>query len=133
MVSNLITEEKVWPEFLVREEAQRNYVERTKRIDSLTYTFTEDLKELLPDFDSNIIVKDNSLPPLFRFLIQGKVCIETVCIIVDICNCVWTLNRHLKGDVLWEGLRLKIMKYQPFLTYDKDAYRRLIVREFKEK
>ncbi len=133
IVSNLITEEKIWPEFLVREEAQRNYAERTKRIDSLTYTFTEDLKELLPDFDSNIIVKENSLPYLLKFLIRGNICIETVCIIVDISNCLRHWDKQLEGDVLWEGLRIKIMKYTPFLVYYKDTYRKLIVSTFNDR
>ncbi len=133
IVANLITEEKIWPEFLIREEAQRNYVERTKRIDSLTYTFTEDLKELLPDFDSNIKIQNNVITPLLRFLIRGNICIETVCIIVDVSNCFGHWTKQLEGDVLWEGLRLKIMKYQPFLMYDKDTYRKLIVSTFNDR
>jgi len=133
MIANLIYEEKMWPEFLIREEAERNCIERTKRIQSLRYMFTEDLKKLLPNFDSNILVKDNSIPPLLKFLIQGKVSIETVCIVCDVSNCFGHWNKQLKGDMLWEGMKLKIIKYKPFLVYDRDAYRKLMVSVFNER
>ncbi len=130
VVSNLIIDTNVWPEFLFKTEARDNYLDYERRRQSLFYVFQEDIKKLNLDFDSNIKTIDGSIPPLFCFLIRGIVCLETVIIISDITNAISYWDKTLKDDLLWENdLSLKL-KYKSFLEYDKPKFKRAIMEQF---
>ncbi len=130
LIANFIIDPEMWPEYLVRSDARANYVDYQKRIQSLSYVFSEDLKRLNPDFDSNIKIEESGThPPLLLFLIRGNVCIETVIIIAEITNVLPHWNEKMKGDIVWEELKLKF-KYGAFLDYDKEHFRRILVGYF---
>jgi len=133
ILANIIATDNVWPQGLVRPEANEVYLDWVRRKQSLSYVFSEDLKRLDADFDANIKTTQKTLPLLLRRFIQGKVCFETVCIIVEMTHCLPFWSKRLKGEMLWETLKLKIVKYQPFLRYDKSEYRDILVRVFSER
>jgi len=133
IVSNLILDHTIWPEFLIRSEARQNYLEREKRIQSLVYTFVEDLKKCQPKLDYNILCEKNELPHLIKLYLRSILSLETMVIVSDIMNCVPYWNEQLEKEFLWiDRLQLRLVKYRPFLVYNKDEFRRKLVETFKE-
>jgi len=132
MVSNLLLDTSLWPEFLVRDEAHQNYLERERRIQSLGYVFVQDLKKCKPHLNENILCKKNELPPLIRLWVNDTLCIETVCIVSALTNCVPYWETQLRGDTLWKDrLHLRLVKYRPFVFFDTDVFRRKLVKTFQ--
>ena len=133
IVSNLILDHTIWPEFLIRKEAHDNYAARVARIDSLGYVFVEDLKKLDKRFDKNIICEKNELPYLIRLYVRTILSLETVCIMTDLTNCIPYWKKQLHDEFLWvDRLHLRLVKYKPFITFDRDEYRRKLVKVFGE-
>ena len=127
MVSCFTQDNAIWPEFLIRPEANELYMDREKRLQSLRYTFSEDIKKLDPDLKKNIICEKNELPPLIKFYIRSICSLETLTIISDLIECIPYWQKQLKKDFLWQDkIELRIIKYRPFLNYDRSVYSQLL-------
>lgn len=132
ILANLLHNPNVWPLDLIQSDAERVYLEHQRRLQSLTYTFRSELDKLRPPFDDNIKVSDGTLPPLFQEYIRGSISLETLTILCDLCQCYRYWDKRLKNDPLWEAHSLRIIKYRPFLPYDKEKFRKLLVEAFAE-
>ena len=132
ILANILHNPNTWPLDLIQPDAERVYLEHQRRLQSLTYTFTSELGKLRTPFDDNIKVSDGTLPPLFQEYIRGSISLETLTILCDLCQCYRYWDKRLKNDPLWEAHSLRIIKYRPFLPYDKEKFRGLLVDAFAD-
>lgn len=130
MLANFVKSPKVWARDLAySEECEQNYIEWLKRTQALTNTVRSELSKLDEQFDSNFVVEDGQHPTLLRLYCASEVSAETLCTLVDLTKCFkhWCT---MDGDVVWDEVKRLLIKYTPFVKYDRDKVKRVVVDFF---
>lgn len=115
-------------------ESERIYKEWQRRIESLSYQFTEDLGKLSDEcerigkpFSYIFEFEKGTHPLLLKMYLGHKISIETMVILNSLQSYVDSFDKYLYNDIIWAEISRLIKKYEPFLHYDKkklsDAYR----------
>lgn len=128
LVSSFIKNNKTWITDLLTEEYQSNYINWKKRNNSLTYQFKHDIIYLsnLGDFNS-WFKKSEPHPIIMKELLQNNICIETFCILNSYVNFYPYFDRINTNDPIWIQLKLKGIKYFPFIHYDKCVLKSILL------
>lgn len=117
LVSNILHNPNVWIGSISGDAAaEQIYFVWKKRQESLAYSFKEELKSI-GDVDDALFVEPNSQPKLMKLALRGAVSIEALCII----QACWNILPYWDAEVEpagWSDLRMKMVKYAPFLEYD---------------
>ena len=132
LVANLSKNDKAWiKELAYSDDAERVYKDWLKRNQSLTYVVKNDLSQLDSPFDGNFIVsKMQSHPRLLQLYLGGHVTLETVCILLDITKAKKHWDSKMEFDPIYDEVRKKIEKYTPFIKYDKDKMKKIVLDYF---
>jgi|KBSMisStaDraftv2_1062788.scaffolds.fasta_scaffold514887_2 hypothetical protein len=133
VLSNLIKNSKLWVGELFSEDCQEVYADWNKRQQSLSYSILQETNEMVTNFNDNFVIKEHSHPWLLAQYIRGKVSLELL-VILDCLVCFtpqW--NKKMAGDPVWNEAYRKMIKYKPFLKYDKEAMRDIFLKRFYEK
>ena len=130
-VANLTAEDKVYPATLVREGA-KNYADYTKRKESLSYHFKEDVATLHDTHNrfDDLFKVEGVHPPLLKSFLGGRICLETLTIFNKIFQYVPQFDKHIKEEIVWKPLRNKVVKYDPFLFVDLGKYKSIIKHQY---
>ena len=132
IVSNLLRDKKLWIRDLAYSEvSEKTFQEWQRRKQSLTYTFKQELEQLLPNFDANFKVSGNH-PHLMKLYFSKKVSIETMVILVDLVKCSKHWYDQLQYDPVADEVLNTIVKYRPFLDYDREKVKNIVVEKFSE-
>lgn len=124
----------VWIGDLVsNEEAEQLYRKWQKVKESMTYVFMNDLEKFNEDLVSSFVVNDGHHPHALKLLLQGEIHIETFIIMNDIMRFTSSWNRDIRETFVWPEVRLKCKKYHPFLQYDKEKLKNIVVDKFNLK
>jgi hypothetical protein len=130
LVSNFVHSDRSWiGDLAYNEEAQNNYMNWQKRIQSLSYTFSSELSKLNDEFDSNFIIKETH-PYILVLYLRKEISIETLVILTDLARCISYWNKNMQGDPVWDEVSLKIQKYKPFMQYEKNKFKSIVVDKF---
>tara|TARA_B100001996_G_scaffold156647_1_gene119339 strand:+ start:174 stop:758 length:585 start_codon:yes stop_codon:yes gene_type:complete len=130
-VANFIAEDKVYPATLVREGA-KNYAEYLTRKESLTYRFKEDVSTLYDtheDFEA-LFTNGSVHPPLVKALLGGRISIETFTIFNKLFQFIPQFDKTISDEIVWNPLRNKVVKYDPFLTVDLGKYKKIVQSQY---
>ena len=119
MIANLIKNPNIWIGDLFNSEAQANYEEYKKRAESLTYIFSEDLEKIRGLVPNCFWVKDGQHPELLQLYLRNDISIDTMVILNDFLGYIQSWDKYLKDDPIWLSCRLPLIKYRPFMNYDK--------------
>ncbi len=111
----------------IRDMKQSNYDQWRKRIENLTYHFTEQIQDLDCN-DKILLIEDGQHPPLLRKYMQGKISIETLCILDYVFNFMEYWNKHLT-DIIWDEYHTLISNYKPFLSIDEKKFRNIVKKQ----
>lgn len=132
ILANIIEDTpNVWVGDLVNEHrAEDNYKCWLSRQESLTYIFTNEINELHGDYNSNFTVASNNHPFLLKLLNKNKISLETVIILNDMCDFFKHWNMVIEEDVIWPTIYKKCKKYKPFLKFDKDKLKQIVVDKY---
>lgn len=135
IISNILKNRK-WIGNLLEEEAKTNYTDYQRRVQSLTYTFTNDLDTI---FESNgikgtfRISSDKQFPPIIEQLIDGSISPETFTILNKYIGFSSVYDEKLgKDSFLWKDIRNVALKYHSFLEYDKTKLKNILKEKIKE-
>lgn len=138
VLANIIEKKHIrWAGELFEDESQDNYLLWKKRVDGLSYLFSEDcsvIRELLDSRDKQIQnlfeVPKGGYPPIVELYLQQMVSLETLSVIEGKTLFCSRINKYLKNDFIWEDLSLRIQKYWPFLLMRIDEKKiRKTIRE----
>ena len=128
LVSNFVSADNVqnlWIGSLIN-EGERNYVEWTKRQQSLTYLFKEQSNELFSESKLDDVFNcSKGHPPVLKMFLGGKISLETLVIYDKIFLFGNTFDKKLL-DPVWESVSLKLKKYSPFINIDVFNYRKIL-------
>jgi hypothetical protein len=131
ILSNLVENPKLWiKEIAFSSSSEEVYKGWTKRQQSLTYLFKEELSKLKDNFDSNIKAKDHTHPYVIKLYIRKEISLETLVILVDLVRCASYWSRKFVYDPTIDEILVKMMKYRPFLDYDKEKVRKIVLDKF---
>ena len=130
-VSNFILNGNNWIGNLISKESEDNYAIWRKNIESITYTFHDDLRWLADYCSSNaisandlIVVKENDHPTLLKLLLQNKIKIETVIILDRVLGFIRYWDAKI-DDIIWEEKKKLLNNYKSFVRYDLDKCKKL--------
>lgn len=132
ILANMIVDPSMWIGDMLEEKAQQNYISWAKRIQSLTYNFKRELNELNENFDSNIVVNDGQHPLLLTLYMQEKISPETLVILDDLTKCFVYWDKKIQEKMITPHINTFVSNYRPFLEYDKDKMRRIVVDKFRQ-
>ena len=131
LIANFSENPKLWIRDLAySEDAQSTYNDWKKRQQSLTYNLKQDLGKLFTDFNKNFIVANNEHPALLRLYLGGQVTLESLCILLDLIKAKKHWDSKLEYDPVWSEISLKVQKYTPFINYDKEKVKKIVLDYF---
>ena len=88
LVANLFENSKSWAGDLLQEEAHQIYLARQKVIQSMSYTFENECRNIFDGVSNpnDIILTDGDYPILLTKTLRSEVSIETLCLLNGILN-----------------------------------------------
>ena len=130
LVANFLVNDKAYARDLTHEEAEGVYNDWLKRTQSLSYRFEQDLDKI-EDLKSILSVKEGQHPELLRMLLSHKVMIETVIVLEALIGFVANWDEKIQDTVIWPSVKRKIRKYRPFLKFDHQKFRNIVMKRYK--
>lgn len=133
IIANILCGKK-WVGDFLDDDAQDNYLKHQKIRQSLSYIFSNELDELFSNSRPTICFKPykDRYPTAFMNYLAGRVTIETMVILSDLVQFVPKWNKYYADDSIWPKHSLMILKYAPFLEYDRDKMKAILKDKIKE-
>jgi hypothetical protein len=134
-VANLLEKDVNWIGDINNLEGEETYKKWQKRTQSLTYRFEQDIIGLLNDAQSPnqmLMVEDGQYPSLLKEVMYSSVAVETLVILNDIMNFFPMWDKKIADTIVWPSMRLKFIKYTPFIDYDKPKFTTILKECLKE-
>jgi hypothetical protein len=119
----------IWIGDLYSKESEDVYVHWKKRIQSLTYIFEEDLKEVNEfliarglEFDRLFDVEEDEHPIIFRFVQQRMIGVETYIIMDKILGFSKRIAKKIKDSHIFPSEQYRYDRYAEFLNLKDEKY-----------
>ena len=119
----------------IKQSGKDRWVAWKKSQQSLSYIVEQDLSSMVDYMDAerysfnDLFETMGGHPPLFRFLVKRQLHLETF-IVMDIVLGFCKKWDKILIDPLWEKYSLKIKKYKPFLSINRDKYSHILREKF---
>lgn len=128
IVANLVEDETSWVGNLLTEESDNNFRKRQKVIQSLSYTFENDCKDLFDDCKepNELLSTNGDYPILLTKTLQKDIQIETLCLLNQILNFLPMWDKKITDTIRWPEYRRKLLKYTAFLPKDSVKYKLIL-------
>ena len=118
-----------WSGDMIRDE--KTYTDYLKRIESLSYNFKNELDELSEySLDSLLSCYKDNYPIVINKYLEETVSLETVCILNALTGFIEDANGKITETILWPDIYKKVVKYQPFLVFDRDKIMKIVLNTF---
>lgn len=131
ILSNLVENPKFWiKEIAYSTECEKVYRDWNKRQQSLLYLFKEELSKLNENFDLNFKAEDQTHPYVIKLFLRKEISLETLVILVDLVKCTAYWSNRFEYDPTIEDVMNKIMKYRPFVKYDREKVKNIVLDKF---
>ena len=132
IVANLVHDPNVWVGNLLVEESNIQYRKRQKVIQSLTYTFTNEIESLVSHNNPNdlFMIHDGEYPELLQKLLHDEISIETVCILNKILNFLPAWDKKIVDTIHYPNVSRKLKKYTPFIQFEPTKYKIILKKEY---
>ena len=118
---------------MLNEGGERYYRDHKKIMESLSYQFQTDINKLNDmdvSFDSLLEAEENNHPLIIKLWMQEEIQLETIVILDSILGFVERENRKITDTIIWPDIYRKIMKYKPFVKFDRDKCLHLLKETF---
>ena len=135
LVCNFIDREIKWVGDLTNEEGEATYFKWKKRNQSLTYIFTGNVEYLFDQVDKPdelLVVRSGRFPRLLQETMEGNIEVETLCILNDIMGFIPMWDKKVGDAIIYPEWSRKVVKYTPFIGFDKDKYKNILKQKIKE-
>lgn len=140
LISNFIYSSDMWIGDILSEHGHKRFEEWKRVIESLTYTFKQDLCYiedyiLLHNLNfEDLFRKSKVYPEIVRFCVERHITIETFCILNKILNFIDCVDKEIKEKILWEKYKLLTIKYSSFLARTNlENYTKIFIEKFNLK
>ena len=123
LLANMIVNPNSWIREIVEETGEARYLEWKKKIESLTYTFKSELKNLDEDWTANFVSRDGQHPYIMTQYSQKKISLETFTILTHAANIFDYWNEKIVDKIVSCDIINKSKKYKPFLDYNEEKFK----------
>ena len=128
LVANLLEDSKVWVGTLLSEECDIIYRQRQKVIQSMSYTFENECRDLFSDYKNpnDVLVTNGDYPVLLTKALRKEISPETLIILNRILNFLPMWNKKITDTIRWPDYEMKLTKYASFLMLDDVKYKLIL-------
>ena len=129
LVANFMEDSNAWVGNLLQEEADSRYTKRLKVIQSLSYIFENDCRNLFDSVDEPgklLVVEDGQYPILLQKVMRNEIELETFYLLAKILGFLPMWKRKIADTIVWPDFYLKMNKYAAFLTMDVLKYKLIL-------
>jgi hypothetical protein len=133
ILANMLVSPKSWIGDLLEPKAEEIYLDWKKRKQSLTYQFKSDIVNLDDDdYNMNFYVENGQHPKLIKLYSMKRVSLESLVILCDISKCLKYWEKNISDQIVFPDINKLVRKYRPFLDYDKDKMRKILLDKYDE-
>ena len=128
LVANLVEDNNIWVGNLLQEDADNRYLKYKKVLQSLSYTFENDCRDLFDGVeDPNSVIKTNGdYPVLLTKALRKEIHIETLVLLNNVLGFVPMWSKKITDTIHWPNYRMKVMKFASFLPKDNVQYKLIL-------
>jgi len=132
IVANLVHDSNVWVGNLLVEESNIQYRKRQKVIQSLTYTFTNEIASIMSHKDPNasFMIHDGEYPEVLQKLLHDEISIETLCILNSILNFLPVWDKKINDTIHYPNISRRMKKYTSFIRFEPTKYKLILKKEY---
>lgn len=130
ILANILKNPNVWIREILEETGDSIFAEWEGRIDSLTYTFKDDLSRLKDNYADNFIPNNGQHPYIMTLYLQNKISIETFTILSNISNIYERWSNEIVDKVVARDIIRLSKKYYPFLEIDRKKFSEIVKERF---
>lgn len=128
-VSNFVESndlQRLWIGDIVK-EGEANYKNWLLKRKNLPNIFQTEISKVFvgKDFDSVFSIESNRHPQLLKEHLQNNISIESLIVLNEILEYKPIFDQKLL-DPIWESVSIKILKYSPFLSVNKNKYKQIL-------
>ena len=109
---------------MVNEVGETNYKNHQRVAQSITRVFQDDINKLGEvnevDFDGLFISKEGQQPLIIQLWLQEEIQLETLVILDSILGFMQRESKNISDTLIWPDIQRKILKYAPFVNFDKN-------------
>lgn len=127
LISNFLVRDAWIGDITKNDDCKRIYREWKKRIGSLSFLYSEEIGYLNRDGISNFKTDGTTHPYILKCFFAQRISIETLLITIDLAGMFDYLNNKLCDDMVWKDLSEKLCKYRPFLSYQPEKFRKILL------
>lgn len=112
-----------------------NWLEHQKIIQSLEYTYKNDLEKLLTNgekFDILFECGQGSHPRLLKQYLGKKISLETMVILDKVLSYKKNFDKAISETYIWPDISKRLEKYSPFVKIDVRYYRQITLTNVKD-
>ena len=133
ILANMLVSPKSWIGDLLEDKAEQIYLDWKKRKQSLTYQFKSDINELVEDdYNANFFVEDGQHPRLLKLYNMKRVSLESLVILCDLSRCTKYWEKNISDQIVFPDINKLVSNYRPFLQYDKDKMKAILLDKYNE-
>lgn len=128
LVANFIEDSNIWVGNLLQEDADNRYLKYKKVLQSLSYIFENDCRDLFDGVeDPNSIIKTNGdYPVLLTKALRKEIHIETLVLLNNVLGFIPMWSKKITDTIHWPNYRMKVLKFATFLPKDNVKYKLIL-------
>lgn len=114
-------------------EAERYYSTYKKIKESIHRVFSIDINnmsDLNADFDKFFLSENGQQPYIVQLWMQEEISLETVVILNSIFGFIQIEDSKVSDTIVWPDNKRMIDKYTPFVNFDKDKCKTMLISKF---
>ena len=118
MLANFL-QDRTWIGEFLDDEAADTFMQYVKTVQSMSYTFANDLDKL-EDIRDYFKTKDNEYPLIVTLLMNGQMTIQSFVLLDHFIQFSTKFDAKMPDDYIWSKISFKAKKYKPFMFQDLD-------------
>ncbi len=129
LVSNFVVGDGRWIGDMYNQESEKVYFGWLKVIESLTYLFEQDIKQIKEfldernmKFDELFKITDGEHPVIFRFVEQKMIKVETYIIMDKVLHFSKRFKKEITDEYIYPEAQYKFDRYAEFMNFDSKKY-----------
>lgn len=130
LLANIVKNPKVWIRDILDEQGEQTYLDWKKKIESITYSFQQDLSKIDEDYKSNYVVRNGQHPRLMTLYLQRKISLETLTILFHISKVSSYWEKEIVDKFVARDIIRLLRKYYPFLDIDEKKFSNIVKNHF---
>ncbi len=109
---------------MVNEVGETNFKNHQKVAQSITRVFQDDINKLSEinetNFNGLFMSEEGQQPLIVQLWLQEEIHLETLVILDSILGFMQRESKNISDTLIWPDIQRKILKYAPFVNFDKD-------------